>query len=207
MKVEAAAFTFIAVAINESFVWSTIMTEKKRILIGATGSVDITYLPEYLKAIKKNINCSLTVLMTRQAEQFIPEETLGLWADRVIAGEKPADWPSDKPSKIVADHDIMAVLPATANTLASVAQGAAPNRLTTVVLAADFPVLFFPVMGAVMWEKAAVRRNVNQLREDGYEMIQPVWHENYDTALQRMVGHPSLPSVDEVVKLLTARLI
>ncbi|MFV8905363.1 hypothetical protein [Serratia fonticola] len=36
---------------------------------------------------------------------------------------------------------------------------------------------------------------------------QPVWHEKYDNALQRMVGHPSLPSVDEVVKLLTARLI
>ncbi|OCQ52506.1 Mersacidin decarboxylase [Photorhabdus australis subsp. thailandensis] len=179
---------------------------KKRILIGACGSVDITYLPEYLKAIKANIDCSLTVLMTKQATQFIPAETLRLWSDRIIADENPADWPTDKPSKIVADHDIMAVIPATANTLASVAQGAAPNRLTTVILAADFPVLFFPAMGAVMWKKSAVCRNVRQICEDNYEVIQPVWHENYDAALQQIVGHPSLPPVSEVVELLRTRL-
>lgn len=180
--------------------------EKKRILIGATGSVDITLLPAYLKAIKADIDCALTVMMTYQATKFIFAETLQLWADRVIAGESPQDWPTDKPSKIVADHDILLVLPATANILADAAQGAAPNRLSTVILAAPFPVLFFPVMGAVMWDKAAVQRNVCQLRQDGYEVREPEWHENYDTALGKIVGHPSLPSINSVVDLLKERL-
>ncbi|MEN4807100.1 flavoprotein [Pantoea agglomerans] len=182
------------------------MSEKKRILIGVSGSVDLVLLPNYLKSIKCKIDCKLTVIMTSQATSFIPPETINLFADRVISGDHPSNWSTDKPSKIVSDHDIMAVIPTTANTLASVAQGSAPNRLTTVILAANFPVLFFPVMGAVMWKKPAVIRNVEQIRADGYEVIQPVWHENYDTALQKSVGHPSLPDTEVVVQILQERL-
>ncbi len=182
------------------------MTDKKRILIGVTGSVDITLLPSCLKTIKSRIDCQLTVIMTPQATSFIAPETLRLFADRVIAGDRPVDWPTDKPSKIVDDHDVLAVMPATANTLAAVAQGSAPNRLTTVILAANFPVIFFPVMGAVMWKKPAVVRNVEQIRADGYEVIEPVWHENYDAALQKIVGHPSLPDNETIVKILQERL-
>lgn len=175
---------------------------KARILVGVTGSVDITLLPKYLQTIKAGIDCTLTVLMTRTAETFLPATTVALFADRVISGEDPKDWPTDKPSRIVADHDILMVFPATANTLANAATGAAPNRLSTIILAANFPVLFFPVMGAVMWEKPAVRRNVAQLRSDGYQVVEPVWHENYDVSLQKMVGHPSLPEATDLVSIL-----
>jgi len=181
-------------------------TTKPRILIGASGSVDITLLPKYLSHIKANIDCSLTLLMTPNATSFIPASTMALYVDRVISGEQVKDWPTDKPSRIVADHDILAVLPATANTLATVANGGATNRLTTVIMAATYPVIFFPVMGASMWEKLAVRRNVKQIREDGYHLIEPVWHENFDASLQRMVGHPSLPSTNVVVDLLKQHL-
>lgn len=179
---------------------------KPRILIGATGSVDITLLPKYLSAIKATIDCTLTVLMTNSATTFLPASTVALYADRVISGESPHDWPTDKPSRIVADHDIMAVLPATANTLATAAHGGATNRLTTVVLASTFPVLFFPVMGSVMWEKKATLRNIARLQEDGYFVVDPVWHENFDASLQRMVGHPSLPDIETVISLLKQHL-
>ncbi|MBC8951555.1 flavoprotein [Xenorhabdus sp. PB62.4] len=179
---------------------------KPRILIGATGSVDITLLPKYLSAIKATIDCTLTVLMTNSATTFLPASTVALYADRVISGESPHDWPTDKPSRIVADHDIMAVLPATANTLATTAHGGATNRLTTVILASTFPVLFFPVMGNVMWEKNATRRNISQLRDDGYHVIEPVWHENFDASLQRIVGHPSSPDIETVMSLLKQHL-
>ncbi|WP_018691946.1 flavoprotein [Algicola sagamiensis] len=180
--------------------------QKPRILIGVTGSVDIALLPRYLMAIKSNINCTLTVLMTPNAGTFIPPETLALYADRVISGENPKDWPTDKPSRIVADHDIVAVMPATANTLSTVAHGGATNRLTTVIMAAGYSVLFFPVMGAVMWEKPAVKRNIAQLKEDGYHVIEPLWHENFDASLQKMVGHPSLPEPETVIALIRDHL-
>ncbi|WP_323864438.1 hypothetical protein [Xenorhabdus cabanillasii] len=40
-------------------------------------------------------------MMTNSATTFLPAETVALYADRVINGEKPQDWPTDKPSRMV----------------------------------------------------------------------------------------------------------
>lgn len=179
---------------------------KPRILIGVTGSLDSTLLPYYLRAIKDNLDCTLTVLMTPNATNFLKAESIALYVDRVVSGERPQDWPTDKPGRIVAEHDLMLVLPCTANTLASVANGFSGNRLTTVILAATFPVLFFPVMGGPMWVKTAVRRNVAQMREDGYEVFEPVWRDHFDPLLERIHGHHSLPSPEQVLAIIRERL-
>lgn len=179
---------------------------KPRILIGVTGSLDSTLLPNYLRAIKDGLDCTLTVLMTPNATNFLKPESVALYVDRVISGENPKDWPTDKPGRIVVEHELLVVLPATANTLSAVANGSSQNRLTTVILAATFPVLFFPVMGGPMWKKAAVRRNVAQTREDGYEVFEPVWRDHYDPLLQRIHGHYSLPSPEEVLSIIKSRL-
>ncbi|WP_340614989.1 hypothetical protein [Xenorhabdus thailandensis] len=50
------------------------------------------------------------------------------------------------------------------------------------------------------------RRNITQLRDDGYYVIEPVWHENFDVSLQRIVGHPSLPDIETVISLLKQHL-
>lgn len=80
------------------------------------------------------------------------------------------------------------------------------NRLATVILASNFQVLFFPAMGEIMWNKPAMKRNIIQLQEDGYEIITPVWHESYDTALGKIVRHPSIPSIEKVIDILIERL-
>ncbi|WP_405117507.1 flavoprotein (plasmid) [Phaeobacter sp. BS23] len=179
---------------------------RPRILIGVTGSLDATMLPLYLRAIKNEIDCELTALFTPTATKFVNMDAIALFLDRVISGDNPKDWPTDKPGRIVADHDILAILPTTANTLSAIAHGSSQNRLTTVILAATFPVLLFPVMGGPMWEKLAVRRNVSQLREDGYEVFEPVWRENYDPLLKIQHGHHSLPDPEQVVQILQNRL-
>ena len=179
---------------------------KPRILIGVTGSLDSTLLPNYLRIIKDNIDCTLTVMMTPNATNFLKPEAIALFVDRLVAGERPQDWPTDKPGRIVAEHDLLLVLPCTANTLAAIANGFSGNRLTTVVLAATFPVLLFPVMGAPMLAKPAVRRNLAQLREDGYEVIEPVWRDHFDPLLARVHGHHSLPSPEQVLALIRERL-
>lgn len=179
---------------------------KPRILIGITGSLDATLVPAYLRAIKDNLDCRLSVLMTPNATNFLKPEPLALLADRVISGERPEDWATDRPGRIAAEHDLLLVLPCTANTLAAVANGASGNRLTTVILAATFPVLLFPVMGGPMWAKAAVRRNVARLREDGYQVVEPTWREHHDAHFDRAHGHHSLPSPEQVLALLRERL-
>lgn len=170
-----------------------------RFLIGATGSIAVTRLPEYLAALRAAFGGTYTVLMTHTATTFLPPHTVGLSAERVIAGEDPQDWPTDKPSRLAADHDIVLVLPATANVLAAAAAGAAPNRLTTVLLATEAPVSFFPHMGTAMWRNSAVRRNVARIREDGRTVVDPVEHTDRDVVTGLVATHPALPGPDAVV--------
>jgi phosphopantothenoylcysteine decarboxylase/phosphopantothenate--cysteine ligase len=69
--------------------------------------------------------------------------------------------------------DLVLVAPATANLLAKAAAGIADDLATTMLLATDKPVLFAPSMNVRMWEHAATRRNIAQLKEDGCRFVGP----------------------------------
>jgi phosphopantothenoylcysteine decarboxylase len=164
-----------------------------RLLVGASGSAAAAFLPAYISALQAEFSGTISVLMTHTAEQFLPAHTVGLFADRVITGKNPSTWPTDNHAVLAAEHDLLVVFPAAANTLSAVAAGAAPNMLCTTVLAAMCPVVFFPVMTAEMWAKPAVRRNVSQLREDGYYVVDPAVGSRYDVGLARVVEGPVPP--------------
>lgn len=59
--------------------------------------------------------------------------------------------------------DVLAVVPASANTMACMAQGFAPNALTSLYLAYRGPVLIFPAMNGAMWEHPATQANAATL--------------------------------------------
>jgi phosphopantothenoylcysteine decarboxylase len=164
-----------------------------RLLIGATGSAAIALLPVYIPALRGNFTGSVSVLMTHTATEFLPPHTVALFADRVITGEPASTWPENNHAVLAAEHDMLAVFPATANMLSAVAAGAAPNMLCATILAAEFPVVFFPVMTGEMWKKPAVQRNVDRLRQDGYQVIDPPWGSRYDVQAGGPVEGPMPP--------------
>ena len=69
--------------------------------------------------------------------------------------------------------ELICVAPATANILAKVAVGLADDLLSTTLLSFAGPVVMAPAMNCQMWEKPAVKRNVEQLRADGVVLIGP----------------------------------
>jgi phosphopantothenoylcysteine decarboxylase / phosphopantothenate---cysteine ligase len=69
--------------------------------------------------------------------------------------------------------DLLVVAPATADLLARMAHGHADDLATTLLLATDKPVLAAPAMNVRMWQHAATRRNVAQLRADGVTVLEP----------------------------------
>jgi phosphopantothenoylcysteine synthetase/decarboxylase len=166
---------------------------ERRVLIGASGSAAVMMLPMYVGALRGALGGTYTVVMTHTAATFLPPHTVELVAERVVSGDSPAGWAEDNHARLVAGHDILVVLPATAHTLAQAATGGAPNRLSAVILAADFPVVFFPVMNDAMWNKPAVKRNIAQLREDGYHVNEPVWGDRYDVGSGAVLHDPTLP--------------
>ncbi|MDF7775470.1 bifunctional phosphopantothenoylcysteine decarboxylase/phosphopantothenate--cysteine ligase CoaBC [Sphingomonas sp. AOB5] len=71
------------------------------------------------------------------------------------------------------EADLVVVAPATADLMAKMAAGIADDLATTLLLATDKPVLAAPAMNVRMWQHAATRRNVAQLRADGVTVIEP----------------------------------
>jgi phosphopantothenoylcysteine decarboxylase/phosphopantothenate--cysteine ligase len=65
------------------------------------------------------------------------------------------------------------VMPATANALCRIADGACTDLLALTVAATSAPVVLVPVMNAAMWNSAAVQRNAARLRDDGMYVVEP----------------------------------
>jgi phosphopantothenoylcysteine decarboxylase/phosphopantothenate--cysteine ligase len=69
--------------------------------------------------------------------------------------------------------DLIVVAPATADLLAKLAAGLAPDLASTALLATDKPVLLAPAMNVRMWSHAATQRNLAALKADGVHIVGP----------------------------------
>ena len=69
--------------------------------------------------------------------------------------------------------DLVVIAPATANTIAKLANGLADDLLTNTLLTARCPVVFAPAMHTEMWEHPATQENVAILRRRGALVIEP----------------------------------
>jgi phosphopantothenoylcysteine decarboxylase/phosphopantothenate--cysteine ligase len=69
--------------------------------------------------------------------------------------------------------DLVVVAPATADLIAKLAAGLAPDLASTALLATDKPVLIAPAMNVRMWNHAATQRNIATLKVDGIHVIGP----------------------------------
>jgi phosphopantothenoylcysteine decarboxylase/phosphopantothenate--cysteine ligase len=75
--------------------------------------------------------------------------------------------------RLAREADLLAVVPASADIIAKAAYGIANDLASTILLAAEVPVLFAPAMNSSMWRNKAVQRNVKQLKEDGVIFVEP----------------------------------
>jgi len=75
--------------------------------------------------------------------------------------------------RLVREADVLAIVPATANVVAKLAQGIADDLLTNAALAATIPIVIAPAMNAAMYMNAATIENLRTLRARGYEIVEP----------------------------------
>src|SRR5690606_26558998 len=80
----------------------------------------------------------------------------------VIAHIDLADW-----------ADLIIVAPGTANVIGKLAGGIGDDMVTTTLLAATAPIWIAPAMNVHMYDHPAVKRNIQQLHEDGIRFIEP----------------------------------
>ncbi len=149
------------------------MLSGKTILIGITGGIAAYKICELIRMFKRR-NANVRVICTPNALNFVTKLTLQNLSQNEV-GIEEFEIPDFKPEHIsYADEaDIMVIAPATANTIAKIANGICDNLLTSVVSAFKKPVIIAPAMNCNMWENPIIQENIQKLYKYGYEIVEP----------------------------------
>ena len=172
-----------------------------RIILGISGSI-AAYKSASLTRLLVKRSAEVQVLMTASAADFIAPLTLSTLSKRpVFTGVHSAEgWNNHVELGLWADALVIA--PASANTLAKMAQGICDNILSAVYLSARCPVFVAPAMDVDMWRHPATQENIRLLESRGVQVI-PV---GYGELASGLVGDGRMAEPEEIVAFLDEKL-
>lgn len=152
-----------------------IMLTGKHVLLGVTGGIAAYKACELASALMKQ-HADVNVVMTQNATQFVTPLTFdAITHNRTVIDTFDRQHSYEIEHIALADKaDVVMIAPASADVIAKLACGIADDMLTTTVLACTCPKLIAPAMNTHMYENPATQRNLKQLREDGWEVIEPL---------------------------------
>ena len=150
------------------------MLQGKQIILGVTGSIAAYKSAQLIRLLVKE-GTEVKVIMTPLAKEFITPLTLATLAKSPILVDffdpTNGNWNSHVDLGLWADAYLIA--PATANTIAKMANGIADNLLLTTYLSARCPVFVAPAMDLDMFAHPANQRNLETLKAIGNQIIEP----------------------------------
>jgi phosphopantothenoylcysteine decarboxylase/phosphopantothenate--cysteine ligase len=149
------------------------MLTGRRIVLGVSGGV-AAYKSAYLARRLVERGAEVRAVMTPSAVEFLGPQTLA-----AICGVEPLldlFRQSDVSPHTTLGRwaDAILIAPATAATLARLANGLSDGALAATVLATDAPLLVAPAMHTEMWDHPATQRSVTTLAGDGCAFVGPV---------------------------------
>ncbi len=151
------------------------MADPPVVLLGVTGGIAAYKSAELLRLLQK-AGMEVRVIMTRAATNFVTPLTFETLSGQPVRLDEINELRADSRITHIEDSreaDIMVIAPATANTLAKMANGIADNLLTSICLAFGKTIVVAPAMNTNMWEHPATQRNVLFLRERGVFVVEP----------------------------------
>lgn len=149
------------------------MEDKKCIVIGVTGGIAVYKICSLVSSLKKQ-NYEVIVLMSESAQKFVTPLTFQtLSGSRVVTDMFSVDYePNVHHISIAKKADLFVIAPASANTIAKVANGIADNMLTTTFLAAKCKKLIVPAMNTGMLENEITQENIAKCKKHGMFILE-----------------------------------
>jgi len=150
------------------------MLLNRHIIIGICGGI-ASYKAVELVSQLQQAGALVDVIMTEHAEDFIRPLTFSALSHRPVFSDlwEPSGRAAELHIELAETAELLAVVPATANTLAKLAGGMADNMLTAVALATRAPLLVAPAMYRDMYTHPATQANLTLLRERGAYIVEP----------------------------------
>jgi len=143
------------------------------IVLGVTGGI-AAYKTLQVASTLTKLGHNVYTIMTESAAEFINPITFHSITHLPVESKLFSTTTSEVKHIGLADKaDLFLIAPATANFIAKAAAGIADDLLTTVILAAEAPIMLAPSMNVHMFENTLVQRNMQTLEELGYEIITP----------------------------------
>ncbi len=144
----------------------------KKIILGVSGSI-AAYKAALIVRLLVKAGAEVRVLMTKAATDFISPLTLATLSKHPVTTSVHDGESWNNHVELGLWADAMIVAPATATTLAKMANGLCDSAIVAVYLSARCPVFFAPAMDLDMWVHPATTRNVELLQSYGNHLIEP----------------------------------
>ncbi len=144
------------------------------IVLGITGGIAAYKAPDIVRRLRER-GAEVQIVMTASAEEFVTGTAL-----QAVSGKPIRSNLWDKEAEAAMSHielarwaDVVLIAPATAEVMARIVSGGAPDLLTTICLATEAPIALAPAMNHVMWNNPATQANREVLEERGIHIIGP----------------------------------
>jgi phosphopantothenoylcysteine decarboxylase/phosphopantothenate--cysteine ligase len=179
------------------------MLKGKIVVLGITGGI-AAYKAADLASKLTQAGAKVETIMTESALKFITPVTL-----RGVTGRNVATTMWDLSASYSVEHvaladmaDVVVIAPATANTIAKIANGLADDLLSCTVLATKAPVVVAPAMHNNMWENPVTQENIKKLKTRGFTVVGP----GYGHLASGAVGWGRLIENEVIIAAITTAL-
>ncbi|MFK8302054.1 bifunctional phosphopantothenoylcysteine decarboxylase/phosphopantothenate--cysteine ligase CoaBC [Capnocytophaga stomatis] len=172
------------------------------IILGITGGI-AAYKTPYLVRLLTKKGHDVKVILTESAEEFVTPLTLAtLSKNKVISSFKTTDNQWNNHVELALWADVILIAPATANTLAKMANGLCDNLLLATYFSAKAPVFVAPAMDLDMYAHPTVNENLNKLKSFGNQIIPVV----YGELASGLVGQGRMAEPEDIVNFIEINL-
>jgi phosphopantothenoylcysteine decarboxylase/phosphopantothenate--cysteine ligase len=179
------------------------MVQGKNIILGVCGSIAAYKSATFVRLLVK-AGANVQVVMTPDSVDFITPLTLATLSKRPVLIDyfTPENGAWNNHVELGLWADVFIVAPASANTLAKMANGLCDNLLLAVYLSAKCPVYFAPAMDLDMWKHGATQQNIDTLQSFGNVLIPPGTGE----LASGLYGEGRMAEPEEMLEFLSAAI-
>lgn len=174
------------------------MLKGKHIILGISGGITAYKAVSLLRLFVK-AGADVQVVITPAGKEFITPVTLSALSGHPVISEfftaNTGSWNSHVDLGLWADAVVIA--PATASTIAKMANGVADNMLITTYLSAKAPVFIAPAMDLDMFAHPSTQRNLDWLRSYGNHIIEPASGE----LASHLIGKGRMEEPEQIFKV------
>lgn len=176
--------------------------EGKKIILGISGSI-AAYKAATLVRLLIKAGAEVKVVMTPSSTAFISALTLSTLSKHPVSTDVIDGDSWDNHVELGLWADAMIVAPATATTLAKMANGICDTALTAVYLSAKCPIYFAPAMDRDMWLHPATQNNIQLLQSYGNKLIDAATGE----LASGLIGKGRMAEPEEILTILETDLM